>query len=57
MPAGYWRQDMFFRSSLTLSEAKQCAFQIQLIKRTETVALGKQVQNLMLGLAVPEFGR
>jgi len=35
-------QDMFFRSSLTLSEVKQLAFQIQLmIKRAQTVALGK----------------
>lgn len=33
---------MFLLSSLTLSEVKQLAFQIQLmIKRAETVALGK----------------
>jgi hypothetical protein len=42
MPSGYWSKDMFFRSSLTLSEVKQLAFQIQLmIKRAQTVALGK----------------
>jgi len=42
MLSGYWSQDTFFRPSLTLSEVKQLAFQIQLmIKRAQTVALGK----------------